>query len=262
MDNGSKEASEVIRLTMDGIQLMLKVSGKVTNELLEFFAALQKSEATKSSGRQRLKKMLASGSELKVFTLKGQDKFKVFANEAKKWGVVYSVIRRTDADKKGEIYEVLIKAEDASKLNRMIEKFGLMASVAVETIAEKNSKNDVSQKEGREKEISDAREIINKMLEPTTQEKAIMQMEDGEIPGHIATDIENQFVASLEESEERIILNGIPLEERPSVRERITKIINGNKDDNKENKLQREALKSVIDVGKEQPWKEMKYLRD
>ena len=100
------------------------------------------------------------------------------------------------------------------------------------------------------------------MLEPTTQEKAIMQMEDGEIPGHIATDIENQFVASSEESEERIILNGIPLEERPSVRERITKIINGNKDDNKENKLRREALKSVIDVGKEQPWKEMKYLRD
>ena len=257
MDNGSREASEVIRLTMDGIQLMLKVSGKVTNELLEFFAALQKSEAAKSSGRQRLKKMLTSGSELKVFTLKGQDKFKVFANEAKKWGVVYSVIRRTDADKKGEIYEVLIKAEDASKLNRMIEKFGLMASVAVETIAEKNS-----QKEGREKEISDAREIISKMLEPTTQEKAIMQMEDGEIPGHIATDIENQFVASSEESEERIILNGIPLEERPSVRERITKIINGNKDDNKENKLRREALKSVIDVGKEQPWKEMKYLRD
>ena len=65
-----------------------------------------------------------------------------------------------------------------------------------------------------------------------------------------------------EESEEKIILNGIPLEERPSVRERITKIINGNKDDNKENKLRREALKSVIDVGKEQPWKEMKYLRD
>lgn len=154
------------------------------------------------------------------------------------------------------------QAEDASKLNRMIEKFGLMASVAVETIAEKNSKNDVSQKEGREKEISDAREIISKMLEPTTQEKAIMQMEDGEIPGHIATDIENQFVASSEESEERIILNGIPLEERPSVRERITKIINGNKDDNKENKLRREALKSVIDVGKEQPWKEVKYLRD
>ena len=201
MDNGSREASEVIRLTMDGIQLMLRVSGTVTNELLEFFAALQKSE--------------------------GQS-----------------------------------QAEDASKLNRMIEKFGLMESVAVETIAEKNSKNDVSQKEGREKEISDAREIISKMLEPTTQEKAIMQMEDGEIPGHIATDIENQFVASSEESEERIILNGIPLEERPSVRERITKIINGNKDDNKENKLRREALNSVIDVGKEQPWKEVKYLRD
>ena len=54
---------------------MLKVSGKVTNELLEFFAALQKSEAAKLSGRQRLKKMLTSGSELKVFTLKGQDKF-------------------------------------------------------------------------------------------------------------------------------------------------------------------------------------------
>lgn len=251
MDNGSREASEVIRLTMDGIQLMLKVSGKVTNELLEFFAALQKKEATKSSGRQRLKKMLASGSELKVFTLKGRDKFTVFAREAKKWGVVYSVIKRTDTDKKNEIYEILIKAEDASKLNRMIEKFGLMVSVAVETITEKSSKEEGTRKESVEKEITDAREIINKMLEPTTKDKAIMQMEDGEVPGHMATDIENQFVAFSDQSDDRIILNGLPLEDRPSVRERITKILSGNKEDNKDNVLRREALKSVIEVGKE-----------
>ena len=58
---------------MDGIQLMLKVSGKVTNELLEFFAALQKSEAAKSSGRQRLKKMMTSGSELSLLTNEYED---------------------------------------------------------------------------------------------------------------------------------------------------------------------------------------------
>lgn len=246
MDNGSKEAAEVIRLTMDGMQLMLKLSGNVTKELLEFFAAVQKKEGTKTSGKQNLKKLLASGSELKVFTIKGRERFSVFAKEAKEWGVVYSVIRRNSADKESEIYEVLVKAEDAAKLNRMIEKYGLMASVAVETIKEKERPFDE-----RSSEISEAREIIDKMIEPTGQEKAEMQMEEGEVPGHVATDSEDLFAAYSDRFEGEIILNGIPLEERPSVREKIKTIISKNIDKDSENILRREALKSVIDIGKE-----------
>ena len=79
--------------------------------------------------------------------IKNRQKFALFAKEAKEWGVVYSVIRRTASDKNSEIYEVLVKAEDAAKLNRMIEKFGLMASVAVETIEEKERPLDVRSKE-------------------------------------------------------------------------------------------------------------------
>ena len=246
MDNGSKEAAEVIRLTMDGMQLMLKLSGTVTKELLEFFAALQKKEGTKTSGKQRLKKLLASGSELKIFTIKGRDKFALFAKEAKEWGVVYSVIRRTASDKNSEIYEVLVKAEDAAKLNRMIEKFGLMASVAVETIAEKERPLD-----DRSKEIAEARDIIGRMIEPTGQEKAEMQMEEGEVPGHAATDSEDLFAAYSDRSEGQILLNGLPLEERPSVRERIKSILSKSKDTEPENNMRREVLKSVIDMGKE-----------
>ena len=230
MDNGSREASEVIRLTMDGMQLMLKLSGAVTKELIEFFAALQKKEGGQTSGKQRLKKLLASGSELKVFTLKGRDKFSMFAKQAKEWGVIYSVIRRSAADKSNEIYEVLIKAEDAAKLNRMIEKFGLMASVAVETIKEKN---DSSNEE--EKQIAEARDIINKMIEPTGQEKSVMQMEDGETPGYTATGREDLFAAYSGKSDAGILLNGMPVEERPSLREKITKMMRGFKYDEDEN---------------------------
>lgn len=246
MDNGSKEAAEVIRLTMDGMQLMLKVSGTVTKELLDFFAALQKKESIKTSGKQSLKKLLASGSELKVFTIKGTDKFKVFAQEAKKWGVVYSVIKRTSSDKRSELYEVLIKAEDASKLNRMIEKFGLMANVSVEASEEAENHTTV-----RDKEITEARDIINKMIEPTGQQKAEMQMEEGEVPGHTATSTEDLFVAYSDRSEGEIILNGMPLEERLSVREKIKMLLGQSKDNDKENHLRREALKSMIESGKE-----------
>lgn len=243
MDNGSKEATEVIRLTMDGMQLMLRLSGTLTKELMEFFAALQKKEGIKTSGKQNLKKLLASGSELKVFTIKGTDKFKVFAKEAKEWGVVYSVIKRTEADRNSEIYEVLIKAEDAAKLNRMIEKFGLMASVAVETIKEKERPLDE-----RSREIAEARDIISKMIEPTGQEKAEMKMEDGEVPGYTATDTEDLFVAYSNQSEGEIILNGMPFEERPSVREKIKNIISKPKG---ENSPRKEVLDIVKGFGKE-----------
>ena len=51
--------------------------------------------------------------------------------------------------------------------------------------------------------------------------------------------------------EGQILLNGMPLEERPSVRERIKSILSKSKDTEPENNMRREVLKSVIDMGKE-----------
>ena len=209
MDNGSREASEVIRLTMDGMQMVLRITGAASKELLDFFAALQRNGEEKTSGRQNLKKLLMTRSELKVFTIKGRDKFKRFAYEAKQWGVVYSVVRRRSEDKKNEIYEVLVRAEDAAKLNRMIEKYNLMADVSITDTTE-----------AEESELVKARKIVGKMIEPTGYEKTERQMDGEDVPGQEATERESQSVADLMRSK-------IEGDDRSSVRKLIDRIKSG-----------------------------------
>lgn len=63
--------------------------------------------------------LLRSGKELRVFDLKEQD-LAAFRREAKKYGILFSVIKDT-ASGSGHV-DILAKAEDVSKLNRVFER--------------------------------------------------------------------------------------------------------------------------------------------
>ncbi|MBQ8952425.1 MAG: PcfB family protein [Eubacterium sp.] len=164
MDNGSREAEQVIRLAFEGMQYMIRITGAATRSLVDLLSSLEK-QKVKTSGSIRLRNLLMSGSELKVFTIQGEDKFKTFAKEAKEWGVLYSTIKRSAEDKSQEIYEVLIKAEDASKLNRMIEKYDILANVdVVDNIIERENKEIGKVPEPSEKELENAKTQLLKSM--------------------------------------------------------------------------------------------------
>ena len=63
--------------------------------------------------------LLRSGKELRVFDLKEPD-LAIFKQEAKKYGVLFSVIK-DGANGNGHV-DILAKAEDVSKLNRIFER--------------------------------------------------------------------------------------------------------------------------------------------
>lgn len=63
--------------------------------------------------------LLRSGKELRVFDLKEHD-LTVFKQEAKKYGVLFSVIK-DGVNGNGHV-DILAKAEDVSKLNRIFER--------------------------------------------------------------------------------------------------------------------------------------------
>ena len=67
--------------------------------------------------------MLKSGKELKVFTI-SKEHLKQFAKEAKRYGVVYCALRGKDKSSDG-LVDVMVRAEDASKINRIVERFKL-----------------------------------------------------------------------------------------------------------------------------------------
>ena len=74
--------------------------------------------------------LLRSGKELRVFDLKEQD-LAVFKREAKKYGALFSVIKDTTSDS-GHV-DILAKAEDVSKLNRIFERLHYAAPETQQT---------------------------------------------------------------------------------------------------------------------------------
>ncbi len=65
---------------------------------------------------------MRSGKELKVFAVRNED-LKKFCQEAKRYGVLYCALQ----DKKSldGMCDIMVRAEDASKINRIVERFKL-----------------------------------------------------------------------------------------------------------------------------------------
>jgi len=133
MSSGGEAAEQVVRLSTDGAEFVLRIAGKAAEHIIAILMALsqsngqQKSTQTttiKLSGQERLKNMLKSGAELKFFEIKGAD-LKQFAAEAKRYGLAYCVARKKN-DPDG-MAELMARAEDAPKITRIMERLELRA---------------------------------------------------------------------------------------------------------------------------------------
>ena len=124
MPGSSSEAAEqVVRLSLDGTEFVLKIAGSATKNIIAGLYAVSKDTSNKK-GKVRLGKMLRSGKELKIFSIKKED-MKTFSKEAKSYGVSYcSLVNKRNKDIDGMI-DIMVPAEDAPKVNRIIERFGL-----------------------------------------------------------------------------------------------------------------------------------------
>ena len=142
MSYSGDAAEQVVRMSLEGVEVAAKITGTGAKEIaLLLYAVLKDQKKTK--GKMRLTNMLRSGKELKVFAVQDKDLVK-FCREAKKYGVLYCVLK--DRDATDGITDVMVRAEDASKVNRIFERFQLttmdMASVRSEIERAKASRSD------------------------------------------------------------------------------------------------------------------------
>ena len=87
MSYSSGEAAEqVVRMTLNGVEVAAKISGKAAERLAVLLYAVLKDQK-KTRGKTRLNSMLRSGKELKVFAIGDRDLEK-FCREAKKYGIL------------------------------------------------------------------------------------------------------------------------------------------------------------------------------
>lgn len=123
----SDAAEQIVRLSLNGIEMALRVSGPLAKGVATFIAAAA-TAAKKHKGKDKLKgctrlnSMLKSGKPLEIFSLKEADLEK-FVKSAKSYGIVYSVVKNPK-DCKDNLCDIMVKAEDAPKIARMAERFG------------------------------------------------------------------------------------------------------------------------------------------
>ena len=121
MSYSGDAAEQVVRMSLEGSEVAIKLAGAGAKQLAILLYAILR-EQKKTKGKTRLTNMLRSGKELKVFAVKDTD-LQLFCREAKKYGVLYCVLK--DRDATDGITDIMVRAEDASKINRIFERFNL-----------------------------------------------------------------------------------------------------------------------------------------
>ena len=123
MNNSGDAAEQVVRFSLDAFEVVAKLSGTAAKEVALLLISIMKEEK-KTSGKARLTNMLKSGKELKVFSIQQKD-VKKFVEHAKKYGVLYCVLKDKDNGSPEAAVDIIARAEDASKIQRIVERFEL-----------------------------------------------------------------------------------------------------------------------------------------
>ena len=130
MNVSSDAAEQIVRMSLEGMEVMLKISGQGA-KLAAVRLATALKEEEKTRGKSRLTSMLKSGKPLKVYEIQQKD-LKTFAHEAKRYGVLYTVLKDKNNQADDATIDIISRVDDASKIQRITERFKLSTIDAAE----------------------------------------------------------------------------------------------------------------------------------
>ena len=224
MYNSGDAAEQIVRISLEGTEVALKLTGSAAKNIAAMiYAVLKNRDKNKTKGRQRLTAMLKSGKELKVFTV-SEEHLKQFAAEAKRYGVVYCALRGKEKSADGMV-DIMVRAEDASKINRIVERFKLAAvdTVSIKRDIEKSKAEKTAAPSAPEQEKPD-KEADDRLLDDLMV--APVKKEENSLPNPEAAKTEKSHPsAPISKKQSRTAEGTVkPPEERPSVREELREI--------------------------------------
>ena len=117
MNNGGEAADQMVREALQVTEVAIKLSALGIKNALALSLAYAK-ENPKVKGKTSLDRLLREGKELKIIALQSKDVGQ-FKELAKQYGVLFAVIKDKAQNEK---VDVMFKAEDVAKLNRIYEQ--------------------------------------------------------------------------------------------------------------------------------------------
>lgn len=116
---GGEAADQMVREALQVTEVAIKLSALGIKNALALSLAYAK-ENPKVKGKTSLDRLLREGKELKIIALQSKDVGQ-FKELAKQYGVLFAVIKDKAQNEK---VDVMFKAEDVAKLNRIYEQLG------------------------------------------------------------------------------------------------------------------------------------------
>lgn len=230
MNTGGEAAEQIIRMSLEGFEVAAKITGAGAKNIAILLYSILKEEK-KTKGKARLTNMLRSGKELKVFTVKNAD-LKKFTQEAKKYGVLYCVLAdRKNKDPDAQV-DVIARAEDASKISRIVERFELAsvdtASIVTEAEKSKDSKTDMAEPEITNPDKAEKDKLLDALMG-----KPIQKEENAPNPSVAKTE-KSPLSEPLSEKPSKSAEGATMTKEKPSVKEELRKIKASHKEQEQE----------------------------
>lgn len=171
MNTSGEAADQVIRMSLNGVEVAARISGKAALEVATMLYAVMKDQK-KTKGKTRLTNLLKSGKPLTVFTLPNQD-LASFQKEAKKYGILYYAVRNQKSNSDGMV-DIMVKSEDAPRINRIVERFKLADVSQTAQV-----KTDIEKKKAAKKPADQERPLKDhQTIKQEGEEKAPLQKEE------------------------------------------------------------------------------------
>ena len=215
--NSADTADQMMKMTLEGIEVAaeigLKAGGTAAKSLAVTLYAIL-TDNKKIKGRTNLDNMLKSGKELKVFAIHHSDLEK-FCTEAKHYGVLYSVLK--EKNNTDGIVDIMVRAEDASKISRMVDKFDL-ATIDTKAIRE----SVLSQKDIKPMSDEEHDALLSKLMDEKTNPELARMSKDG-------TPFEPSSKTLKKENKKKAVerKRSTATTDRPSVRKELQEIKQG-----------------------------------
>ena len=234
MNTSGEAADQVMRMMLNGTEVLIKLTGTGAKNAAVLLYSIAR-EQKKTKGSARLESMLRSGKPLKVYTFKADDLPK-FKEVAKQYGILYTILK--EKDKTDGVFDVMVRAEDESKIARITERFNLaqvdVATLRAEIVKEQEEKKESDQEaqnppeaEHPEKDASEklADEMLAKPIqreEPTVENPTAARTDKS--PKENPADLSERSSDNVNPKSDRSMTSEGKADRKPSVKKKIEDI--------------------------------------
>ena len=169
-------SEQVVRLSLEGFEILARLTGSGAKNVAAMLYTIMK-DKKQTKGKTKLNNMLRAGKPLKIFTIKKED-LKTFAKESKNYGIPYCALLDRNNKEVDGMVDIMVKEEDASRINRIVERFKLTTvdTARMETEVTKSiEKREVQKKEKGVQEKSKEEQLEDVLAQKPLQKEQISQ---------------------------------------------------------------------------------------